>query len=188
MDELLQKGLTHLIKNKEITIKTNIIVFKNNRFKLESPFALPFSNRRFNLFYLNNKNINIQTQETKSSLILLLADTKTFNIEIFCVNNLKFCQTGKNLQKFIKRKFGNNWKLNYISPTIRQKQIEEPLIKRQLKPQIKNLLWTFFYIDLKLFNPEFTNHILLEYLENNIEKRDIESILKKYYEKIIVLP
>lgn len=181
MDEplLLQKGLKHLSKNKEITIKTNVIIFKNNRFKLESPFILPFSNARFNLFYLNN-----YTSTEDVVPILLLADTKTFTVELFCVNKLKFCQTGKNLQKFIKRKFGNAWKLSIVKPIIRQKKINEPLIKQKLKPTVKNLLWTFLYIDLKLFNPEFKTSVLLEYLDNNIEKRDLESILKKYYEKI----
>lgn len=184
---ILENGVKYIIKKFDNVSydKDNIIDLRSQLITFENPFKLPLPFKRFHIFSVCNKELSTKT---KNYINLILADNKKKEISYFCTRNIKWChiKDTKNFEKFVKKNFGADWTVSYVTPFFNASaSASNNKEKDILKLEFKNLLWTFFWLSLKLKNSKFSNDILLEYfLLNVIKRKDVKILLIDFYEKI----
>jgi hypothetical protein len=182
---IFDKGVKYLLKtydnvnydeSNQINIRKGIVNF-------DYPFKLPLPFKRFHLFKVSNKMISTKSKQNYN---LIIADNTSKTITYFCMNDLKWCSVNVyDMKLFVQKNFGSDWTFLYTKPYFRnvfRATKNEPDI---FKNEFKNLIWTFFWISLKLKNPEFTDDILEEYYIINIKQRkNIKYALIDFFDKL----
>jgi len=181
---IFEKGIKYLLKTYDnvnynedysIDIRQSIITFNKS-------FELPLS-KRFQLLKVSNKSISTKSKQNYN---LIIFDNFSRTATYFCMNDVKWCTVNSyDMQNFIRKKIGINWKFIYTKPYFKasfRAVKDEPDI---FKVEFKNMIWSLFWISLKLKNPELTDDILEEYYLVNIQKRKkIKNLLIDFFEKL----
>lgn len=186
---ILNNGLKYIMKKYDNVNydKDNVIDLRDQLITFEKPFKLPLPYKRFHIFYVRNNELSTKT---KTYLNLILADNKEKQVTYFCTRNIKWCsiKDPKVFVNFIKKNLGQDWRVNYIAPYFTESISRFGTFTEDVnifKLEFKHLLWTFFWISLKLKNPKISDDVLFDYFILNVSKRkDIKNLLKDFYEKI----
>ena len=124
---------------------------------------------------------------------ILLFDNELKKAYYFCTN-INWCLIKENkkftaLKRYIKKKM--DYSFTVVKFKIRQDPSIKKLNQKQVKAEIKLLLWTFLFIELKINNKEsskFDNDTVFEYFLINLKKRNLTNILVNFYKKITLFP